>query len=155
MVNMKKIYINSFLQNVSKKKILRYSNKYKLKKYIKVLFLIFLVTVIVVYVLKAYKTYLKTRKRFTVFDLDNESKACIRMNLDTEFQKPSIAASFGGGRTANQLCEFATGYALWRQFGILNYIDNVQYEKLKRTFDLPELNENDNSSSYYIWNEGE
>ena len=142
-MNMKRIYINSFLQNVSKKKILRYSNKYKLKKYIKVLFMIFLVTVIVVYVLKAYKSYLKTRKRLTVFNLDNESKTCIRMNLNTESKKSSIAVSFGGGRTANQLCEFATGYALWRQFGILNYIDNVQYEKLKRTFDLPKLKETD------------
>ena len=77
-----------------------------------------------------------------------------RMNLETDLKKPSIAASFGGGRTANQLCEFASGYALWRQFGILNYIDAIQYDKLTKTFDLPAVNENDNSSAYYIWNEG-
>lgn len=76
------------------------------------------------------------------------------MNLMTGMKKPSIAASFGGGRTANQLCEFASGYALWRQFGILNYIDAIQYDKVTKTFDLPAVNENNNSSAYYIWNEG-
>ena len=78
------------------------------------------------------------------------------MNLGTGKNKPSIAASFGGGRTANQLCEFASGYALWRQFGILNYIDLIQYNKLGNIFELPKtLNRNQDNSSYYIWDEGE
>ena len=49
-----------------------------------------------------------------------EFKACQRMNLNTNILQPSISASFGNGRLANQLCNFASGYAIWRQYGILN-----------------------------------
>jgi hypothetical protein len=76
------------------------------------------------------------------------------MNLNVFNVKPSIAASFGKGRTANQLCEFATGYALWREYGILNYLEKSQLSTLQQTFELPESNEEDNNSTYYIWREG-
>ena len=51
------------------------------------------------------------------------------MDLNVNIPKPSIAVSFGGGRTANQLCNFASGYALWREFGILNYLDELEKPK--------------------------
>ena len=126
----------------------------KIKKYIRLLVSISLFLVLLICGNKMYKHYLKIRYQSTHFKLDSKSIECIRMNLETDMMKPSIAASFGGGRTANQLCEFASGYALWRQFGILNYIDVTQYEKLTKTFDLPVVNGNNNSSTYYIWNEG-
>ena len=125
-----------------------------MKKYIRLLVSMSLFLVLLICGNRMYKNYSKIRYHSTHFKLDTKSKECIRMNLGTDIKKPSIAASFGGGRTANQLCEFASGYALWRQFGILNYIDVTQYDKLAKTFDLPEVNENDNSSTYYIWKEG-
>ena len=132
------------------------SNKYrrnKLKIYFGILIATSFVSLLVVY---SYKRYLKVRNRSTDFNANTKSKQCLRMNLGTGKNKPSIAASFGGGRTANQLCEFASGYALWRQFGILNYIDLIQYNKLGNIFELPKtLTRNQNNSSYYIWDEGE
>ena len=76
------------------------------------------------------------------------------MDLNTDIQKPSIAASFGDGRTANQLCNFASGYALWREYGILNYLDENQLNLLRSTFELPILNEESDTSSYYLWRKG-
>ena len=76
------------------------------------------------------------------------------MDLNEDVKKPSIAASFGDGRTANQLCNFATGYALWKQYGFLNFLDEHQYELLSKTFDLPKLDEENDNSSYYIWRKG-
>ena len=125
-----------------------------MKKYIRLLVSSSLFVGLLICGNRVRKHYLKIRHHSTHFKLDTKSKECTRMNLETDMMKPSIAASFGGGRTANQLCEFASGYALWRQFGILNYIDITQYDKLTKTFDLPVVNENDNSSIYYIWNKG-
>ena len=76
------------------------------------------------------------------------------MDLNVNIPKPSIAVSFGGGRTANQLCNFASGYALWREFGILNYLDENQLNLLGTTFELPQLNEKSDTSSYYLWRKG-
>ena len=76
------------------------------------------------------------------------------MNLSVEHKKPSIVASLGGGRTANQLCEFASGYSLWKEFGTLNFITKDQYDILIQTFDLPLLDEDSDFSPYYIWREG-
>ena len=79
---------------------------------------------------------------------------CEYMDLFTSLQKPSIAASFGQGRTGSQLCFFAAGYALWRDFGILNFISQEQLDILKNTFVLPEQNELLKNSTYYTWREG-
>ena len=76
------------------------------------------------------------------------------MDLNVDVQKPSIAASFGDGRTANQLCNFASGYALWREYGILNYLDENQLKLLTTTFELPILNEESDTASYYLWRKG-
>ena len=79
---------------------------------------------------------------------------CEYMDLFTTLQKPSIAASFGQGRTGSQLCFFAAGYALWRDFGILNFISQEQLDILKNTFVLPEQNELLKNSTYYTWRKG-
>ena len=79
---------------------------------------------------------------------------CDRMDLNVNYPKPSIVASFGQGRTANQLCYFASGYALWREYGILNFVDREQLDLLEKTFVLPKLKEENNNSPYYLWREG-
>ena len=76
------------------------------------------------------------------------------MDLNVNYSKPSIVVSFGHGRTANQLCDFASGYALWREYGILNFLDRKQIDILESTFVLPELNEENDNASYYLWREG-
>ena len=101
-----------------------------------------------------YTQYLKCYNHSTDINLSLQSNMCMRMNLNVKNIRPSIAASFGGGRTANQLCEFATGYALWKEYGILNYIEARQLSILEQTFQLPVLNEDDNNSAYYVWREG-
>ena len=82
------------------------------------------------------------------------SNKCTRMNLRVNTSKPSIAISFGQGRTANQLCYFATGYALWKEYGILNYISKDMLHILKETFILPPANDSNDNSPYYLWDEG-
>ena len=118
------------------------------------LLLVVIIQVATVFVY-TYLQYLKVKKYSTDINLDKlESKSCKKMNLNEESKQPSIVASFGGGRTANQLCEFAKSYALWRQFGMLNFIEERQYNILEWTFDLPTLNESNENSPYYIWREG-
>ena len=101
-------------------------------------------------------TYLKYREDEYLPQLKEESRSniCSRMHLNVKGLRPSIAASFGDGRTANQLCNFATGYALWKEYGILNFLDKNQFKILRNTFDLPALNEESYSSSYHIWRKG-
>ena len=101
-------------------------------------------------------TYLKYRVNGPLPQQNQEirSKICSRMDLNVKSLKPSIAASFGDGRTANQLCNFATGYVLWKEYGILNFLDEPQLEILRNTFELPPLNEESDNSSYYIWRKG-
>ena len=87
-----------------------------------------------------------------------KTNACKRMELAVSSTKPSILATLslppGEGRTANQLCAFASGYSLWKQFGTLNFLTKQQYNLLIQTFELPALDENSDTSSYYIWREG-
>ena len=79
---------------------------------------------------------------------------CEHMDLFTSHPKPSIVASFGLGRTGSQLGFFAAGYALWKDFGILNFISRQQLDILPNTFVLQEQREMLNNSTYYIWLEG-
>ena len=83
-----------------------------------------------------------------------ESKSCERMDLMVNYTKPSIVSSFGRGRTANQLTYFASGYAIWRQYGILNFLDKFQLDVLEKTFVLPESHQDSDIASYYLWREG-
>ena len=79
---------------------------------------------------------------------------CNEFDLKVNHTMPSMAASFGQGRTANQLCYFATGYALWRQYGIRNFIDKHQLDLISETFTLPNSNGGTNGDPYYVWREG-
>ena len=79
---------------------------------------------------------------------------CNEFDLTVNHTMPSVAASFGQGRTANQLCYFATGYALWRQYGIRNFIDKHQLDLISETFTLPNSNGGINGDPFYVWREG-
>ena len=64
-------------------------------------FFILTSTVIVMWVLmNTYITQWSDESRPIVIK-QIQSKICSRMNLNVDIQKPSIAASFGDGRTAN------------------------------------------------------
>lgn len=67
----------------------------------------------------------------------------------------SISTAFCKSRLGNQLSAFASQYAIWREFGIYNFIDRNQWEKLNEVFDLPPPNINSNEWPYYIWYPGE
>ena len=84
--------------------------------------------------------------------------ACLRISDVVKNNNPSIAVSAIQQRTqtrlGNQLSNFASGYAIWRDFGILNYIDPKQLQILGKVFKLPTYKENDDSASYYVWLKG-
>ena len=111
-------------------------------------------TVMVMWVLMNTYIILLDNVNRPVFIEQIQSKACCRMVLNADVQKPSIVASFGNGRTANQLCNFASGYALWREYGIMNFLDENQLKRLEATFELPILNEKNDTSSCYLWRKG-
>ena len=117
-------------------------------------FCVLICTVIVMWVLMNTYMTLWYDESSPIVIKQIQSKICSRMDLNVGTQKPSIAASFGDGRTANQLCNFASGYALWREYGILNYLDEYQLNLLRTTFELPILNEENDTSSYYLWRKG-
>ena len=79
---------------------------------------------------------------------------CNRMILNNNRTKPSIVVSFGQGRTANQLCYFSTGYALWKEYGIQNFIDVNQFNILNQTFALPISNDDTDNVPYRLWKDG-
>ena len=81
-------------------------------------------------------------------------RPCSEFDLKVNYTVPSMAASFGQGRTANQLCYFASGYALWRQYGIRNFIDKYQLDLIGETFTLPDSNGGFNGDPFYVWREG-
>ena len=66
-------------------------------------------------------------------------------------KESSIAVNFCRARLGNQLSVFSSQYAIWREFGIYNYIDINQWEKLNKVFDLPSPNSEDDSWPFYIW----
>ena len=147
--NMKNVFIHLGIQ--MRLKMSKYVYSPRRKQHI----LVLIITVfIVVHLVMEYIEYLEYYDKSTDINTLLRSNMCKRMNLTVTITKPSIAASFGEGRTANQLCEFATGYALWREYGILNYIEKRQLSTLEQTFQLPKLDEDNNNSPYYVWREG-
>ena len=79
------------------------------------------------------------------------SKQCKAIQLSKNSSQLSIMANFGDGRLGNQMCNFASLYALHKEFGLLSYFKVQSYELLKNTFDLPKPGKKSNSS-YHIWN---
>ena len=84
--------------------------------------------------------------------------ACQRIADVAKKNNPSISVSAiqqrSQTRLGNQLSNFASGYAIWRDFGILNYMDPEQLKIIGKVFKLPTYEENDDNASYYVWLKG-
>ena len=84
--------------------------------------------------------------------------ACQRISGVAQNNGPSIAVSAiqqqHQTRLGNQLSNFASGYAIWRDFGILNYLDPEQLHIIGKAFKLPTYDEKDNNATYYKWVKG-
>lgn len=83
--------------------------------------------------------------------------ACQRISNVYKKNNPSIAVSSiqrQQTRLGNQLGNFASGYAIWRDFGILNYMDPEQLHIIGKVFQLPKYKETDNEACYYTWLKG-
>ena len=62
----------------------------------------------------------------------------------------SIVASLGNGRLGNQMANFASCYAIMKEYGMYHYLDSMQLKLLKNVFVMPELVDKDDAS-YYLW----
>lgn len=83
--------------------------------------------------------------------------ACKRISDVVKKNSSSIAVSAiqrKQTRLGDQLSNFATGYAIWRDFGILNYMDPKQLSIIGKAFKLPTYKETDNNACYYTWLKG-
>ena len=83
--------------------------------------------------------------------------ACKRISDVVKKNSSSIAVSSiqrKQTRLGDQLSNFATGYAIWRDFGILNYMDPKQLSIIGKAFKLPIYDETDNDACYYTWLKG-
>ena len=78
------------------------------------------------------------------------SEECRRMLFSNETSQPSVLASFGDGRLGNQMCNFASQYALNKKYGVLSYFSDRSYNTLDITFNLPQPNQR--NSSFHLWN---
>ena len=52
----------------------------------------------------------------------------------------STVASFGNGRLGNQMCNFASQYALYKEFGMPSYLTEYSFRLLQNTFILNHVN---------------
>ena len=75
------------------------------------------------------------------------------MNLELNHPQRSIVASLGNGRLGNQMSNFASCYAIMREYGMYPYLDAEQLKSLKNVFAMPELVDDDDAS-YYLWDKG-
>lgn len=80
------------------------------------------------------------------------SSVCARMIIKNTFDaKNSIMASFGNGRLGNQMCNFASQYALYKDFQILSYLGDFSYNILQNAFNLPRQKDKYAKSEFYHW----
>ena len=75
------------------------------------------------------------------------------MNLKLYHPQKSIVASFGDGRLGNQLSNFASGYAIMKEYGMYPYLGSNQLKSLRKVFFLPELSNRDDAS-FFLWEKG-
>ena len=78
---------------------------------------------------------------------------CNRMNLQLHHHQRSIVASLGNGRLGNQMSNFASCYAVMREYGMYPYLNPSQLHALQKVFILPRLSKKGNQS-YYLWEKG-
>ena len=82
--------------------------------------------------------------------IDAKESNCVRMSINST--QPSLAATFTFTRLGNQLSAFATLYSIWRRFGIYNYINTDQLNRLSEVFDLPKSKSDCiDDWPYFIW----
>ena len=86
----------------------------------------------------------------------NESRSinCRRMMLDLTHPQRSVVASLGDGRLGNQLSNFATCYAIQKEYKMYHYLNTFQLELLTNVFDFSNVPIGADYSSYYLWDEG-
>merc|ERR1711894_232312 len=77
---------------------------------------------------------------------------CRRMNLELGHPQRSVVASLGNGRLGNQMSNFASCYALFKDYNMYHYLNSMQLGLLEKEFILPELEDTDDAS-YYFWDE--
>jgi hypothetical protein len=82
-----------------------------------------------------------------------EKLNCKRMNLHLADPQRSVVASLGNGRLGNQMGNFASCYAVMRDYRMYPYLNTMQLKLLENVFVLPELVESDDAP-YYMWEEG-
>ena len=82
-----------------------------------------------------------------------ETFNCNRMNLKLANPQRSIVASFGNGRLGNQMSNFASCYAIMKEYGMYQYLNSMQLKLLQNVFTLPSLTDTDDAS-YYKWEKG-
>ena len=80
--------------------------------------------------------------------------SCRRINLSLTHPQLSIVAVLDLGRLGNQLSNFATCYAIWKEYGMYHHLRAMQLKLIRKVFDLPTFEEEDNNAPYYLWNPG-
>ena len=83
-----------------------------------------------------------------------QNVSCRRINLSLAHPQVSIVASGGKGRLGNQLSNFASCYAIWKEYGMHHYLESMQLNIIETVFELPKFKEEDNNAPYYIWDPG-
>ena len=84
---------------------------------------------------------------------ETENINCNRMNLKLANPQRSIVASFGNGRLGNQMSNFASCYAIMKEYGMYHYLNSMQLKLLQNVFLLSTLSDTDNAS-YHLWGKG-
>ena len=77
--------------------------------------------------IKAPKIKKQNIKNMTIVSVESK---CNRMKLNSTQPHRSIVASFGNGRLGNQLSNFASSYALMKEYGMYPYISPMQLDLL-------------------------
>ena len=62
---------------------------------------------------------------------------CKRMMVSKNSSQSSVLANFGNGRLGNQMCNFASQYALHKEYEVLSYFSKSSLNILKDAFQLP------------------
>ena len=78
---------------------------------------------------------------------------CDRMMLKLHHPQKSIVASMGNGRLGNQMSNFASTYAIMKEYGMYPYLNSNQLNALKKVFLLPEPSNSD-EALYFLWEKG-
>ena len=86
-------------------------------------------------------------------NFSTKSSNCDRMLLKLYHPQKSIVASLGNGRLGNQMSNFASGYAIMKEYGMYPYLGSNQLKSLRKVFLLPEHANHDNAS-FFLWEEG-